>query len=67
MAYEEYLSQVLFFMNFKVWFYRVDTCKSGFTKTERHFRIFKNWLFWLHWNEIFIPQMLSSVAINYSY
>ena len=42
MAYEEYLSQVLFFMNFKVWFYRVDTCKSGFTKTERHFRIFKN-------------------------
>ena len=31
-----------FFMNFKVWFYRVDTCKSGFTKTERHLRIFKN-------------------------
>ena len=34
---------------------------------EGHLGIFKNWLFWLHWNEIFIPQMLSSVAINCSY
>ena len=38
-----------------------------FTKTEGHFEIFKKWLFWLHWNETFIPQMLSSVGINYSY
>ena len=24
----------------------------------------KNWLFWLNWNGMFIPQMLSSVDIN---
>ena len=38
-----------------------------FTKAEGLLGIFKNWLFWLHWNETCIPQMLSSVAINYSY
>ena len=38
-----------------------------FTKAEGRLEIFKNWLFWLHWNETCIPQMLSSVAINYSY
>ena len=30
-------------------------CNSFFfSKTEGHLGIFKNWLFWLHWNEIFI-------------
>ena len=56
-----YLFQTLFFMDFKIWLYRVESCKYLYPPVNLY------WLFWLHWNEMFIPQMLSSVAINYSY
>ena len=60
-AYQEYLFQALFFMDFKVWLYRVESCKYLYPAVNLY------WFFWLHWSEIFIPKMLSSVAINSSY
>ena len=60
-AYQEYLFQALFFTDFKVWLYRVESCKYLYLAVNLY------WFFWLHWSEIFIPKMLSSVAINSSY
>ena len=60
-AYQDYLFQALFFMDFKIWLYRVESCNYLYPPVNLY------WLFWLHWNEMFIPQMFSSVAINYSY
>ena len=51
----------LFFMDFKVWLFILESCKYLYPPVNLY------WLFWLHWNEIFIPQMLSRVAIHYSY